>query len=392
MPRRLFGAAVVLGGALLAQPATAQTALSPQAMTDQITECFRAEDYQRAIELIDDYLAERPEDPVLLYNAACAHARLGGADAATAHLLNAVKAGFLKFSHIKRDPDLASVREHPRYRAIIAAREAADPLLAQRRIDTWMERLDKNRYSVHRYDERRTAFVSTLDERRQGDIDQSCAQYEQTLGNTLFGNVERPHLVVILPAADDELLGDPHAHGHYNHDRQELIARDTDRALRHELVHVLHHHHMDRIGQAHPMWIQEGLAALHEGCEIKPDGALRFVPNERRNVAKTLARRGRLLDWPVMFELSDGAFLRRRTELYAQSQSIFEFLSAHHDIGEWYRLYIEHYESDSTGTMAMEKMFDLPIAEIERRWQAWLAMAPAIVVRGDVPSPAPDPS
>ncbi|NIM60902.1 MAG: hypothetical protein GTO30_04390, partial [Acidobacteria bacterium] len=51
--------------------------------------------------------------------------------------------------------------------------------------------------------------------------------------------------------------------GIYEHERRRLIARDIGASLRHELTHAYHYADMDRLGQRHPLWVQEGIATLY---------------------------------------------------------------------------------------------------------------------------------
>jgi len=54
-----------------------------------------------------------------LYNLACAHALEGHKDAALGRLEDAAAAGFTNANEISADPDLESLRQEPRYRALI---------------------------------------------------------------------------------------------------------------------------------------------------------------------------------------------------------------------------------------------------------------------------------
>jgi tetratricopeptide (TPR) repeat protein len=67
-----------------------------------------------------------------LYNLACAHALEGHKDAALGRLEEAVAAGFTSASEISSDPDLESLRQDPRYRALMERLGAARPRDASR--------------------------------------------------------------------------------------------------------------------------------------------------------------------------------------------------------------------------------------------------------------------
>jgi len=60
-----------------------------------------------------------PADPLVIYNAACNWALLGETDHALDGLERALEAGVAVGDWIKHDPDFASLRNHPRFRAIV---------------------------------------------------------------------------------------------------------------------------------------------------------------------------------------------------------------------------------------------------------------------------------
>ena len=105
-----MGKVARLGRALALCLAAAQSAGGVE-KGDRLERRFQARlaegDDAGAAELIRAQLERTPRDPVLLYNAACVHGRLGQADLGASYLLEAIKAGFGDFSQI------ASVFENP---------------------------------------------------------------------------------------------------------------------------------------------------------------------------------------------------------------------------------------------------------------------------------------
>lgn len=87
----------------------------------QIHKAFDEGAYARAARLIDEHLEDSPNDAVMLYNGACAQCRLDNHDDAANYLYRAMKAGFRDFAHMRSDPDLAGLREHPTYVRILEA-------------------------------------------------------------------------------------------------------------------------------------------------------------------------------------------------------------------------------------------------------------------------------
>jgi adenylate cyclase len=64
-------------------------------------------------------IALAPNDPVVLYNAACNLAQLGEHDRALDGLERSIEAGVTMGDWIKHDPDFASLRDHPRFQEIV---------------------------------------------------------------------------------------------------------------------------------------------------------------------------------------------------------------------------------------------------------------------------------
>lgn len=68
----------------------------------------------------DEQLAvELPSDPQVRYHLACSLAVLGRADEAVRALVSAVELGFRDFEHLETDPDLAPLREHTQFQALL---------------------------------------------------------------------------------------------------------------------------------------------------------------------------------------------------------------------------------------------------------------------------------
>ena len=66
-------------------------------------------------------MAVDPEDPMLLYNIACMYARLGKPEEALRQLEISVDKGMGHKDWIEHDGDFESIRESPRFKAILAA-------------------------------------------------------------------------------------------------------------------------------------------------------------------------------------------------------------------------------------------------------------------------------
>lgn len=69
--------------------------------------------WDEALSWLERLAAARPSDPLPLYDIACIHALAGRREEAVESLRASVRKGFSDFSLLARDPDLASIRDHP---------------------------------------------------------------------------------------------------------------------------------------------------------------------------------------------------------------------------------------------------------------------------------------
>jgi hypothetical protein len=74
---------------------------------------------QQAKEEASNALELSPEDPVMMYNAACFYSRARDVETALAMLKKAISFGFEHYEWLKRDPDLENIRKIPGYLEII---------------------------------------------------------------------------------------------------------------------------------------------------------------------------------------------------------------------------------------------------------------------------------
>jgi tetratricopeptide (TPR) repeat protein len=78
---------------------------------------FREERWDDAIELMEDGLAERPGDPAILYNLACAESRGGRSLDALTHLQAAIRGDAKYADRAREDPDFDPIRSEPGFPA-----------------------------------------------------------------------------------------------------------------------------------------------------------------------------------------------------------------------------------------------------------------------------------
>ena len=78
-------------------------------------------DKDRAVEFIQRGIQVDPDDPMLLYNVCCTYAQLGMLNESLDALEHAVEKGWGDKAWLEHDSDLDTIRENPRYKAIVQA-------------------------------------------------------------------------------------------------------------------------------------------------------------------------------------------------------------------------------------------------------------------------------
>ncbi|MCH2161256.1 MAG: PDZ domain-containing protein [Phycisphaerales bacterium] len=358
---------------LHAMPAAAQVSEQDR-LEQRIVRTFGAGRYDRALEEVDAYLARWPETPHMHYNRACALALLGRKDAAAEALVKAVDYGFLEFEQMKRDPDMDSMRDHPTYLAILEARQRVDRGSSDRQVERWKTRYGEDGYTFESDDKRRLHFVTSVDGVAHAEMKRMLQRQVDQMADSLFQSPPDYWCLVAVPTSEDaaDIFPAANTSGIYLHDSRRLISRDIGSSMRHEFAHLMHYGHMERLGQKHAMWVQEGLASLYEDYTLSANGEITFVPNLRHNIARKQIERRMSVPWKKMMELDGRSFLAGDARYYPQVRSMFEFLAHNGVLEEWYRTYTETFDRSPNGSRAWEETFRVPLDTVEERWRQWV--------------------
>jgi len=343
-------------------------------------------DYPSAVALYEAIVRTDPTDKFAVYNLACARAMAGQIDAAAETFLDSLSLGIVDMFHVERDEHLAPIRGDSRYKAVIANWRK----LLDARFDAEIKAMEKAfgpEYTFRRDDERRLGFAAAVDQR---DVDAVMQEVRRVwaFSATLFP-VESPDparpdpwVHVILPTPQDFVRyvgGAVHIGGYYARDDKRLVSRDLGPSLRHELFHVEHWRHMDRIGQVHAIWIQEGLASLVEDVEIAPDGSLILQPSWRTNIAKRLGEVNRLMPLAKFSAMTREQFASQKPRAtYAQARAWMLFLHERGLLAKWYADYTDHFDQDPTGVASMERTLGAEGREVDKLFRAWLESVPEV--------------
>ena len=366
--------------AVIASPIHANSEIpDPNRVPRGYVEAFAEGKYAEAKADLEQRIVSNPTDKFLKYNLACADAMLGQTDAAVEALLDALALGFVDFHTMERDEHLTSICDNPRYQAIVKNWR----LLLDKRAEAEMEAMKKAfgpEYTFEQDADKRLIWASAFEPAGDASAKEQVAlvyawTHELFADPTPDPDKPDPWVRVILPTTADflRLVGAGRIGGYYDKDNKMLISRDIGPSLRHEFFHVLHWRHMERLGQTHPIWLQEGLACLPEDVDLGADGSLTIRPSWRTNIAKRLAKMGGLTPWERLFTMEYKEFVERRPRsTYAQARAVVMFLHERGKLIEWYRAYVAGYEDDPFGLSAMEIVFEKPSAQVQRDFRKWL--------------------
>lgn len=348
--------------------------------------------------LLLEQLTLDPEGSVVRYNLACARSMQGDAAGAMDRLVEAVERGFVDLPLLKRDRHLETARQDPRFARMVASWPEVLDRHARWNLARTRELFAGEAYAHSRNDRLRIDVLSAMDPGSTEEAKRELERLHEWGLRHVFtdlNDAEASRLdawcVVVLPISRDFVrwtfltygqgLASPIG-GAYQHDQKRLVAQDLGSTLRHEYFHVLHWRSVTRLGQDHPIWIQEGLCSLVEDMEQGADGsaaAMRPVASWRTNISRRLASSGGLMRISDLARLPRERFTGHRPLAhYAQARTVFLFLWERGALGTWYSHYAANHAVDPSGVASIEAVLGKPIAEIEREYRAWVLRLPEV--------------
>ncbi|MEO0630966.1 MAG: PDZ domain-containing protein, partial [Planctomycetota bacterium] len=331
------------------------------------------------------------------YNLACSRAVRGDTEGAADHLLTAIERGFSDFHKIKTDPHLRVYRSTDHYERL----RDAWPSFLERRIDTQIadaRRTYGPRYNYTKDEKLRIAYASAFDTITSRQAREDIRSVNDWAIRNVFHNLDDhdpahpdPWALVVLPNHQDfqswaiRHYGDiprsatSQLGGAYDHHAKELVAIDLGSTLRHEFFHVLHWRSADRMGQTHPVWIQEGLASLVEDMDQTRQGRYEPVASWRTNSIRRLATQNKLPSIRDFAGMTHDRFTRNRPlRNYAFARCVFMFLHEKGLLDNWYRTYTMGFWEDPTGIEAIEAVTQLSDTEFDKQLRDWALGLPEV--------------
>jgi hypothetical protein len=392
----LLAILALCAGRASAQPDPSHKASDLQARAFAAIEKGKYEDAER---LLREQLEIDDSDFVTYYNLACVKGLMKDGPASAKLLVEAIEHGFIDLYQLKRDPQLSLARQQPGIENLLSFW----PEVLNRHLEANLKLIrlrfpDKPKsYEEARDEKMRLVFRSAMDatstEQARADLTRLFAWGLKEV----FPEQADPELakhdawcIVILPTprhftswaissfGQGAVSGTSGIGGSYSHDHKRLVAQDLGATLRHEFFHVLHWRSTVRLGQDHPIWIQEGLCSLVEDYELEGD-TLKPVPSWRTNISKRLVSSGKILPIQKLATIPRDRFTANSPLAnYGQARTVFLYLWHKGKLKDWYKAYTDGYRHDPTGVKAIEEVFSKPIADVDKDYRTWIKGLPMV--------------
>lgn len=366
-------------------------------LAQQATEAFEKNDYAKAEQFLRRQLVLQPGNFVIMYNLGCALAMRGESEQAADFIVRAVEHGFTDLAHMERDPQLASVRDEP---AIRGLRERwPQVLLAQAENNLKdAQRTFAKGYEVTRDEHLKVIYLSAFNPKSFEAVRAELTRIAEWSKAGLFPDLFDPEasrddawVVVVLPGksdftswarasfGNDAVQGNSMIAGSYMHDQKRLVAMDLGATLRHEFLHALHWRVSTRKGQAHPLWILEGLGTLVEDFNLTDKGSLAPAISWRTNTAKRIEKINKLIPLARLSAMTHAQFAGQRPLAnYAQARAFFLYLQDRGVLRDWFTDYERSFSDDRSGLASLERSLGRSHAEIDADFRAWVRLLPSV--------------
>ncbi|MFG0244741.1 MAG: TPR end-of-group domain-containing protein [Phycisphaerales bacterium JB052] len=345
--------------------------------------------YQQAEDLFAELTEAHPESFVGHYNLAASHSMQGELEQAAESMSKAVALGFSDRMQLLRDRDLEQLRTTEFFDELMEQWGAIIELRRQSDIET-LKGLIRKGLETRTDTDYRLEMLSAHDETATDQAHEELRMIADWAQDELFRELkafdlkDSPWVIVVLPdgagftrwAIDTfgpgvrgSISG---VGGAYEHQQRRLVAQDLGATLRHEFIHVLHWRDMNRLGQAHAPWVQEGLASLIEDYDMRGD---RVVPvaSWRTNIVKRLLDARRLPSIEELTRVSMNAFTANRPlSQYAQARALMLWLYETDRLNAFYEHYCAHISEDPSGYTSILAATGVEPDALEHQYHEWV--------------------
>lgn len=349
-------------------------------LTRKSIDLFKVKKYDEAERVINEALKIDPNEPTNTYNLACLKSLTGHPDAAMELLERAADLGFVDFLHVEHDSDLDSLRELPRYKAFIGAKDAYQKKSADHALAELKKKLgDKYIYEIDQ--EAKLLYAANTDRQTLDAVKHWLGAQAKSQWQQIFEHHPDQYIAVVVPTNEDyhKMVPMRGVEGIYMHEARMLIAHSLGQVMTHEFTHALYFGDTEPLGQQHPIWMVEGMASLFEAAQFEK-GLLIPRDNFRLWIIQGAAKKKQLLPLDKLLKMKQPEFMATGLLCYGESASVLLYLYEHGKLRDYYDAYKANFDKDPSGRDTLERITGKPLAEFERDWQKWmLARTPPAV-------------
>lgn len=343
------------------------------------------EKFEESIRILKQILAEHPNHSTALYNIACALAMTDKKSEAIEYLKKSVETGFINFVHMEKDADLDSLRQEEGYLELLKGRAEYIEKFKELRLSGIATALknqgvDADSYEWFTDQERNFIYLHNRSAEDLLQIRTGLYEFAEVIWKTIFKN--RPTLplyIVLLSSADTQKMFKDGKGGFFDPATRTLFCGDIPSwrlartsIIQHEFTHALHYADVNARGQAHPIWLIEGLGTLYETAELGE--AILPRHSQRLAILQDAIERKQSTPWAEFMKMDQPEYMKRPLESYAQTRYMTFYLWEKGLLRDFYDDFAikENYDHDRTGRESYEVMFGKPIQAVERDWKAWV--------------------
>ncbi len=360
--------------ATLPEAAAREAALAPTPAESAVAararglDAVRAGRWHEARAALQVALCSDPQQPELLYAIAVCCVQLGEGAAALEHLNAAAEAGFQDYHLLKSDSRLAALRVLPGFTALVKSSEKRHEAFAADLEAGVRESYRETPFRVRRVAAPRVVLVSDLDDRMAGNLVSVLAGQEAGHRLVLFPNGLR-HAIVVHEPRPQANGGNP-LPGLFSPAARTLqvsVSAPTGGLLR-EFARALHFDDQAARGQVHAAWLRAGIATLYENSTIAATG-IRGLKDWRLGSLKSAAARAGGLPLLSLLTVKAAA---AGPDTAAEARYLLYWLQETRRLRSFYSSYVERFDEDPTGRLALESVTGKPLAAVEKEWLSYL--------------------
>jgi len=138
------------------------------------------------------------------------------------------------------------------------------------------------------------------------------------------------------------------------------------------LVHEMTHALLKPDFPGCPTWFDEGLASLHEQCQVLPTG-IRGLTNWRLPALQRAIEAGKLVPLAKLVATTTAEFRGANEGLhYAEARYLALYLQRKGLLVRFYKRFRDGAKQDPTGAKTLAAVTGKPTAELEKEWVAWV--------------------